>query len=71
VQRLASLKDTGLIMVTHSQRALALTDRIVVLEHGRLLADGKTQEMWVQDNPSANTAKVAPATTPSTKGVTP
>ena len=71
VQRLASLKDTGLIMVTHSQRALALTDRIVVLEHGRLLADGKTQEMWVQDNPSANTAKVAPPTTPSTKGVTP
>jgi ATP-binding cassette subfamily B protein/ATP-binding cassette subfamily C protein LapB len=74
VQRLASLKDTGLIMVTHSQRALALTDRIVVLEHGRLLADGKTQEMWVQDNPQTSASKAAPThapMAPTTKGVSP
>lgn len=61
VERLASLKGMGLIMVTHSQRALGLTDRIVVLEQGKLLADGKTKDLWVQ--PSAGESR-SPAPTP-------
>jgi ATP-binding cassette subfamily C protein LapB len=52
VERLASLKTLSLVMVTHSQRALALTNRIVVLEQGKLLADGPTKDLWM-NQPSA------------------
>jgi ABC-type bacteriocin/lantibiotic exporter with double-glycine peptidase domain len=58
VERLATLKNMGLVMVTHSQRALSLTDRIVVLEQGKLLADGKTKDLWL--NPSASSPAPAP-----------
>jgi len=46
-QRLAELKDTSLIVVTHSARLLSLTERLVVLEKGRVLADGLTAKMLV------------------------
>lgn len=69
-ERLASLKNLGLVMVTHSQRALALTDRIVVLEQGTLLADGPTKDLWM-NQPSA-TPRPTPSTNhpPMTTGAT-
>jgi ABC-type bacteriocin/lantibiotic exporter with double-glycine peptidase domain len=47
VERLAALTDVTLIMVTHSAAALAITQRLVVLEHGQLLADGPTTKLLV------------------------
>jgi ABC-type bacteriocin/lantibiotic exporter with double-glycine peptidase domain len=47
VERLAALSDVTLIMVTHSAAALAITQRLVVLEHGQLLADGPTAKLLV------------------------
>jgi ABC-type bacteriocin/lantibiotic exporter with double-glycine peptidase domain len=45
VDRLAALTGVTLIMVTHSAAALAITQRLVVLEQGQLRADGLTMEM--------------------------
>lgn len=45
VQRLAQLKGTTLILVTHSARALALCPRVVALDRGRVVADGATREL--------------------------
>ncbi len=47
VERLAALTDVTLIMVTHSSAALAITQRLVVLDHGQLLADGPTAKLLV------------------------
>lgn len=46
--RLAQWQGVSLIMVSHSARALALTQRLVVLEDGRLLADGPTEKLLVK-----------------------
>ena len=48
MQRLGEWLDVSLIMVSHSARALALTQRLVVLEDGRLLADGPTAQLLSQ-----------------------
>ena len=45
VQRLAQIKGTTLILVTHSARALALCPRVVALDRGRVVADGATKEL--------------------------
>jgi ABC-type transport system involved in cytochrome bd biosynthesis fused ATPase/permease subunit len=34
-----------LIIATHSAKVLSITQRVVVLEYGRLLADGPTQKL--------------------------
>ena len=47
VERLGALQDITLIMVTHSAAALAITQRLVVLEQGRLLADGPTARLLI------------------------
>lgn len=47
IARLGALQDITLIMVTHSAVALGITDRLVVLEQGRLLADGPTRQLLV------------------------
>jgi ATP-binding cassette subfamily C protein LapB len=56
VQRLGALTDITLIMVTHSAAALAITQRLVVLEQGRLLADGPTERLLLTSAKSANSA---------------
>ncbi len=53
VQRLGSLQDVTLVMVTHSAAALAITERLIVLEQGRLLADGPTRELLLT-NPKSS-----------------
>jgi ABC-type bacteriocin/lantibiotic exporter with double-glycine peptidase domain len=45
IQRLAELQDVTLILVTHSSAALSITERLVVLEQGKVLADGETRKM--------------------------
>jgi ABC-type bacteriocin/lantibiotic exporter with double-glycine peptidase domain len=47
VQRLSELTDITLIVVTHSAAVLGITQRLVVLDHGRLLADGATTKLLV------------------------
>lgn len=47
VERLAALTDVTLIVVTHSAAVLAITQRLVVLEQGKLLADGPTANLLV------------------------
>jgi ATP-binding cassette subfamily B protein/ATP-binding cassette subfamily C protein LapB len=47
VSRLAQLPNISLIVVSHSASVLSLTQRLVVLEQGRLLADGPTQQLLV------------------------
>ncbi len=45
VQRLGELQNVTLILVTHSARMLSLTERVLVLDQGRLVADGATQAL--------------------------
>ncbi|MEI7970456.1 MAG: ATP-binding cassette domain-containing protein [Betaproteobacteria bacterium] len=45
VARLGSLQDTTLVVVTHSATLLALTQRVIALDRGRVLADGRTAEL--------------------------
>jgi ABC-type bacteriocin/lantibiotic exporter with double-glycine peptidase domain len=47
VERLVALTDVTLIVVTHSAALLAITQRLVVLEHGQVLADGPTAKLLV------------------------
>ena len=47
VQRMSSLSDISLVIVSHSARALSLTHRLVVLEQGQVIADGLTSELLV------------------------
>lgn len=43
VNRLAELKSVTLLLITHSARMLTLTQRVLVLDQGRLVADGATE----------------------------
>jgi ATP-binding cassette subfamily C protein LapB len=45
IKRLAELQNVTLILVTHSSAALSITERLVVLEQGKVLADGETKKM--------------------------
>jgi subfamily B ATP-binding cassette protein HlyB/CyaB len=45
IKRLAELQNVTLILVTHSSAALSITERLVVLEQGKVLADGETRNM--------------------------
>jgi ABC-type bacteriocin/lantibiotic exporter with double-glycine peptidase domain len=56
IQRLAKLPEITLIMVTHSAAALSITQRLVVLEQGRLLADGPTERLLLTSAKSVNSA---------------
>jgi ABC-type bacteriocin/lantibiotic exporter with double-glycine peptidase domain len=47
VQRLSELTDITLIVVTHSAVVLGITQRLVVLDQGHLLADGATTKLLV------------------------
>jgi ABC-type bacteriocin/lantibiotic exporter with double-glycine peptidase domain len=43
--RLAELKDATLILVTHSAIMLGLSNRVIALDRGTLVADGPTREL--------------------------
>jgi ABC-type bacteriocin/lantibiotic exporter with double-glycine peptidase domain len=50
VDRLAQLHGVTLLIATHSAKVLSITQRVVVLEHGRLIADGLTQQLLQSSN---------------------
>jgi ABC-type bacteriocin/lantibiotic exporter with double-glycine peptidase domain len=50
VDRLAQLQGVTLLIATHSAKVLSITQRVVVLEHGRLIADGLTQQLLQSSN---------------------
>ena len=60
VDRLSTLKDTTLILVTHSARLLGLTERVIALDAGRVLADGPTRELVRHERAPAPTTATAP-----------
>lgn len=70
VQRLSALQNISLIIVSHSARALSLTRRLVVLEQGRVLADGPTRELLVTDKALTAPAKTTTQTPPEVEGAT-
>jgi ATP-binding cassette subfamily C protein LapB len=45
IQRLRALPDTTIVLVTHRMAMLALVDRLVVMERGRVVADGPRDEV--------------------------
>ena len=45
VDRLSQLQDITLIVVSHNTMVLSMTQRLIVLEQGRLLADGLTEKL--------------------------
>ena len=45
ISRLRTLQDTTIIVVTHRMAMLALVDRLVVMDGGRLVADGPRDEV--------------------------
>ena len=45
VERLNQIQDVTLVVVSHSAKVLSLTQRIIVLEQGRVLGDGATEKM--------------------------
>ncbi|HEX5393416.1 MAG TPA: ATP-binding cassette domain-containing protein [Rhodocyclaceae bacterium] len=49
-ESLRRLPDITLIVVSHSARMLSLTSRLIVLEQGRVLADGPTERLLVNTN---------------------
>jgi ATP-binding cassette subfamily C protein LapB len=45
ISRLRTLQDTTIIVVTHRMAMLALVDRLVVMDGGRMVADGPRDEV--------------------------
>jgi ATP-binding cassette, subfamily C, bacterial LapB len=45
ITRLRSLADTTIVLVTHRMAMLSLIDRLIVLDHGRIVADGPRDEV--------------------------
>ncbi len=57
IGRLRSLKDTTIVLVTHRMAMLALVDRLIVFDKGRIVADGPRDEvMRVLNNQAARPA---------------
>jgi ATP-binding cassette, subfamily C, bacterial LapB len=45
ISRLRALGDTTIVLVTHRMAMLALVDRLVVMDRGRVVADGRRDEV--------------------------
>lgn len=45
VERLSQMQGITLVVVSHNSKVLSMTQRLIVLEQGRLLADGLTEKM--------------------------
>lgn len=59
IARLRTLKDTTIVLVTHRMAMLALVDRLIVFDKGRIVADGPRDEvMRVLNSQAAKPAVV-------------
>ena len=47
VQRLSEQQDITLVVVTHNSAVLRITQRLIVLENGKVIADGLNEKMLV------------------------
>ena len=45
ISRLRALGDTTIVLVTHRMAMLALVDRLIVMDRGRVVADGRRDEV--------------------------
>lgn len=54
ITRLRTLKDTTIVLVTHRMAMLALVDRLIVFDKGRIVADGPRDEVMRVLNGQAN-----------------
>jgi ATP-binding cassette subfamily C protein LapB len=45
IARLRTLTDTTIVLVTHRMAMLALVDRLIVMDRGRVIADGPRDEV--------------------------
>jgi len=65
ISRLRALGDTTILLVTHRMAILALVDRLIVMDRGRVVADGRHDEMLKalaqQQNPPAKSGDGAAA----------
>ncbi|WP_260929417.1 ATP-binding cassette domain-containing protein [Novosphingobium sp. 9] len=64
------LKGRTLLLITHRPSLLRLVDRILIVEGGRIAADGPRDAMMQRANSSAAPAPAAPAVTPTTAPAT-
>ena len=65
IARLRALTDTTIVLVTHRMAMLALIDRLIVMDRGRVLADGPRDEILKalsQRAPDDAAASAAPGT---------
>ena len=61
IARLRGLPDTTVVLVTHRMAMLALVDRLVVMEQGRVVADGPRDEVLKALAQQATGGAVPPA----------
>jgi ATP-binding cassette subfamily C protein LapB len=63
IARLRTLQDTTIVLVTHRMAMLALVDRLIVFDRGRIVADGPRDEVLrVLNGQGAKPAAVAATT---------
>ena len=72
MHRLSDLQDTTILLTTHDlDEAEKLADRILILNHGRIVADGSAEELahavagsaevrWTQDGVAAGACHARP-----------
>ena len=63
IRELRALEDTTLLLVTHRMAMLPLVDRLVVLDRGRVVADGPRDEV-LRALAQATSAEGTPAQRP-------
>ena len=71
IARLRALPETTVVLVTHRMAMLALVDRLVVMDRGRVLADGPRDEVLkalAQQRPVEDAAANASAAPPAAQG---
>ncbi|MBP6902403.1 MAG: type I secretion system permease/ATPase [Burkholderiaceae bacterium] len=74
IERLRALKDISIVLVTHRMAMLALVDRLVVMDRGRIIADGPRDQVLAalaQQRQADDGAASRPATVTRTASVAP
>ena len=51
------VRDKTLIVISHRVSMLSLVDRVIVLDHGRIVADGSPSLVLKQSNPDGSAGK--------------
>ena len=62
IQRLNREQDTTVVLITHHMDEAALADRLVVMDHGQVIADGPPREVFQQVEQLKNVGLTVPDT---------